>query len=664
VLPLILATGLLLHVSDLTAPFFGDDYVFLDHVRFRSFTQAVFSADPLGNYFRPVGRQLYFWVNAVLSNESPVLFHAVNVGLFLLSIALLYFLTKRLGGEVAAVVASGILAVHYAFDLPLRWISGSQDLLALAGSLTALWLYIKVRSWWAAPILFLALLCKETVVFTPFAAILIGRSETGNWKKASRQALPLLLAIVPWAILWALFGSTQVAPNVKLTFTFSGFLAALVQLVRVTFGIEWRTQSSGTRWTVFPLALVLLPLVIAVLSARVSRKTRPFSLGAGLGWALLGALPVAPIASIWSAYHFSFALAGAALALGIWTARYPRWLAAIVVAVLACSSQGARNINEFSIKQGRWSAQSHMNRWWFDRGAGVVKSYSKDLRQLHPTVPSRSTFFFYGVPGYSIGHCGPFVRWTYRDSSVRGYYLRDFSLQSAGAGPIFFLQGEKNRLFEPLTGKQALRWTGAIMLARGNVQSARDALVLEHRLSPTNEGLNYCQAWVEWALGDTTIALSLIDQAGITPNPTTAPEVAEALRLYQSGRLQEALAVAIDAVHGHGLNAGANGLLADLLFVRDRNAKLPDPMMFFAAFAARVLDPLDPGVWKRWGMLQFQSGLYAEAKQSLEEYLTLVDPSSPPDAETVRILKAIPSLLPGGERVQRGISRDLLAPAW
>jgi hypothetical protein len=170
------------------------------HVRSRSLVNTILSPDPLGNFFRPVGRQVYFWLNAHIGNESPVFFHIVNMCLFLTVLGLLFFVAKRLAGQLAAIVAAGFLALHYAIDIPIRWASGSQDLLALVGALITLQMISMGRKWLAVPTFFLSLLCKETVVFTPLVAILIEHSQCKSWKEAVHRAWPLFLVIAPWAV--------------------------------------------------------------------------------------------------------------------------------------------------------------------------------------------------------------------------------------------------------------------------------------------------------------------------------------------------------------------------------------------------------------------------------------------------------------------------------
>src|SRR5262249_43451637 len=81
-LALVLAAGAATHAAILRAPFFADDYLFLDQVRARPLVEALLSHDPLGNFLRPVGRQLHFWIWSHASGESPLAFHAVNLIVF------------------------------------------------------------------------------------------------------------------------------------------------------------------------------------------------------------------------------------------------------------------------------------------------------------------------------------------------------------------------------------------------------------------------------------------------------------------------------------------------------------------------------------------------------------------------------------------------------
>ncbi|MFH0777469.1 MAG: hypothetical protein V2A71_02445 [Candidatus Eisenbacteria bacterium] len=668
-LAFILGGGFLLHAPALKAPFFADDYVFLDHVRFKPLIETFFSTDPLGNFFRPLGRQFYFWLIAHIGHESPVVFHACGLCLFLACLALLFLIVNRLAGQVAGAFAAGFLALHYSADLPLLWTSGSQDLLSLTGGLAAILLFLKRRPWWAAVSLFLALLCKETVVLTPFVAVLLAHWETRSWKKAFHRAATLLGVLVPWGILWMTFGSRVVAPGVQLELGAGGFLAALVQLGRVTLGLEWRTGEFGSQFAVFPPVLALLPIVIAILLCRSSRtasesggsnQTRgstDFPPMLGLAWALLGALPVALVAGIWSAYYYLFAIAGVALALGSWAARFPRWVALVLMVSLAWTSHGARRVDEFAGSPGAWSAQSHMNGWWFSRGSRIVESYVRNLKETRPTVPEGSTFFFFDIAGYTIWHSGPIVRWAYQDSSLHGHYLREFSLDKARGGPLFYFKGQGERLVEA-TGDYAVAGLANGAILSENLGLARDALVFSLESNPDNKSSAYCLAFVEWAREDTVSAVRLLREAGIVPDRGPTRELAAVRALAGSGDREQASGLMQEVLSRHGLDPEAHALLADILLA---GGQFP-PAAIVSAFAARVLAPEDPSTWRRWGLVQYSQRLYSQASVSLERYFAIGGQSARGDTQIREILNRARRLEQGGEEVQAGIRGDARPP--
>jgi len=164
---LVLAGTIVLYLPALRTGFFADDYLFLDQVRGRSLLEALRAPDPLSNFFRPVSRQLYFWVIAGLTHESPVAFRVGNLA----TIALLWALVRRLASDRAAMFAAAFLALHYAADIPVRWACGSQELLAVAGALAAILLHVSGRRMAAGVAMLLAALSKEVVLLAPLIAV-------------------------------------------------------------------------------------------------------------------------------------------------------------------------------------------------------------------------------------------------------------------------------------------------------------------------------------------------------------------------------------------------------------------------------------------------------------------------------------------------------------
>src|SRR6185369_774960 len=94
------------HARSFGAPFFADDWLFLDQVRFRSLAHVLASPDPIGNYFRPLGRQVWFWALARVGGESAFVFHLANLLCLVGAVILLAVLARRVAGPLAGIVAA------------------------------------------------------------------------------------------------------------------------------------------------------------------------------------------------------------------------------------------------------------------------------------------------------------------------------------------------------------------------------------------------------------------------------------------------------------------------------------------------------------------------------------------------------------------------------
>src|SRR5204863_281398 len=112
-------------------------------VGFRPLPGAVLSPDPTGDAFRPVGRQLHFWLVGHLCGASPVAAHVANLGLFLTVLALLAWIAVRLVGPYAAILTVALAGMSYALEVPVLSASGAQYLIALAAALASSVFYVK-----------------------------------------------------------------------------------------------------------------------------------------------------------------------------------------------------------------------------------------------------------------------------------------------------------------------------------------------------------------------------------------------------------------------------------------------------------------------------------------------------------------------------------------
>jgi Flp pilus assembly protein TadD len=667
-LALILIAAIILHRGVFGLPFFADDYLILEQVRGRSLLAALLAPDAIGNFFRPVGRQLYFWVLAHASGESPRAFHATNLVLFLGVITLLFAVVRRLAGTVAAAVAAAFAALHYAADVPLLWVAGCQDLLAVLGALGAIALYLAGRRAWAALILLVALLSKETVLFTPLIAAAAARRRDERWASAIARAWPLGMAVVVWAVLWLVTAPQRRGLGGSLGFEPTGPIAVIAHLVHVAAGIEWRGAFEAVGRAVPPL-LPLLAVLIAVVGARAGTTgpaPAPASDGPrrpawppsaiGAAWALAAVVPLFAVAATWSAYYYLFALCGVALVIGSFAARAPRWVAAVVVAVLVAGSASGRNSQEFASGRGAWTFQSRVNRRYVERASDLIARYLDDMKRMLPSAPPHSTMFFANIPGYLAWQAadGPLVRWAYRDTSLRSYYLSDFSLARAKRGPVFFFYARDDSMHQHPTTSRELRGMALNILINERVESARDLLTWLGEREPGARDLHYFRAWVEWSLGDTVAGTAALRQAEIGLDRDGGADVVRAAQLAAVGDSAAAEDVLVRAIERHGLDARLHGMISDLSIQKNPG----DAQARVEAWAARALAPQDAMNWLRWGVIQAYDGRHSQAIRTLEHALAMggIDPAR---AASVRaVLAELRRMVPGGELAQEALRAE------
>ncbi len=702
-LGLVLFAALWLQRSAFRAPFFADDYLFLDQVRQRSLAAVLRSPDPIGNFLRPVGRQLHFWWLAKLSHESPLAFHAANLALFAGALVLLFVLVRRLAGGRAAAVAAAFVGLHYAADVPLRWASGSQDLLAVVLALGAILLHVLGRRALAALAFLAAMLSKETVLFTPLIALLLDRRADERWSTTLRRAWPLGAAGLAWAALWIATVRSRPGAGAAMAFEPAGLPASLVHLAQVALGLEWREAGFERFILTLPPLLPLAAAGIAIWcltggrtgpspgagtvrpaqaagavrpaaparSAQAMGAPRPARLsfahralgspmGIGLLWAMLGALPVAAAVSIWSAYYYLFALLGLALAFGAWTARWPRALTVAAVAVVAWTSQGARRLDEFATAHGVWTTESHVNRFYIERSMRYVTRYLRHLYLARPTVPHRSTIFFSGVPSFSAWQAadGPLVRWAYRDSSLRAHYLTEFTAARERRGPAFYFVVLNDSLTESWRNEPPYRGIAFTMLLEDRHGIAREALEMDLAHGSTDPHTPYWLAWVKWAGGDSSGVTRLLRDAGVEPVGGPTPEIDAAFKRLAAGDSAGAIDLVTDGMGRHGFDPRVHGLLADLLLPKAESR----PGAYVEALAARVLAPENPLGWRRWAMIQATLNRFPHALRSMERYFALGGAQAARDEQALRVLQTLRRVMPGGDIMQQALRSRMPAP--
>jgi hypothetical protein len=649
---LVLLATVAVHGHGVARPFFADDYLFLEQVRGRPLLAALTSPDPLGNFLRPVSRAAWFWLLGRAGGESPVLFHLANLALFLGAGALLHGLVRRLLGAAAALFALAFLALHYAADVPLRWAAGAQDLLAFFFGLLAVRLHAGERRAWAAASLLIALLSKETAAGTCLVALLFDRASGRPWRDVLRRGAGLVAVTLGWAAWWLVTLRGRPGAGETLSLAPGNAAAALAHFAQVALGLEGRQGGNPLgHWGLPPLLPALVAAAaLAWLVRAPARETAPGegtarpTLWLGAAWTLTGIVPVILVAPIWSAYFYLWALAGCALLAAAVTDRWSLPLRAGALATLVLLSGQARGLDEFSADGGAWSWTSHVNRHYVDRSLRFLERSLAQLRAARPALTPRTTVFFVNVPnsmGWQAAD-GPLLRWAYRDSTLRSYYMTQFTKERAARGPVLYFAFEGDSLVDRSADASLLFSFAFEMVMAERPQSAVEALDWAERDAPGLRWAAYLRALARWGAGDTLAARGDFARAGLQPARSLPGRPDDLLRAAggdTGARIALLRRLGTQAVLSPWVHAQ---LAALLLSVGDEDGVVE-------AYAYRVLAPEEPDAWRCWASAQLSQQKYDAALASLERYLALARAAGQGnDAQAEQVAERLRSMVRGG----------------
>lgn len=495
---LLLAAGLAaLHAGPLRTGFLNDDYLFLEEARTRPVAESLTRLGALGNYYRPLSRQLYFEALTPLAGERPAVFHGVNFALHLAALALLFDLLRALAPAPAALAGLLWFALLPFQRVNLTWISCSQDLLALALALGALALHRRGRAAGAAACALLAFASKESAL--PLAAGLVAWDvaiERRAWGAALRRAGPTLAATAAWGAVLLAMRAAHPGAAAFVRWAPGDFVAGYLHGVQSLLGLDHPPGFLGGLLSrgPDPWALVALALLAAWIPA-AARGRRPADprpgaagatapirpagagaraipappAGAGTGpfpappavavfavaWLAAFGLVTGPVAYAWSSYYYTlFAVGGAALA-AVAAARLGldrvRWL--VLAAALLWWHAGANAPRAFAVAGSPWVWTSHLTSAYFERAAALTRTLAEQLRALEPAPPRGTRFFFATLPpyaGFQMGN-GALIRALYRDPTLESHFYSRYSAATAGDHPARFLYWNGAAL-EPLYG--------------------------------------------------------------------------------------------------------------------------------------------------------------------------------------------------------------------
>jgi hypothetical protein len=629
------AIFLLLHGHVIDRPLFADDYLFLDRVRFAGLRETLVMPDALGNFWRPLSRQVYFWAISHGFGESATACHLVNLATALAILVLLFRFILRQAGSRAAWIAVLLVAPLAPWDVPMLWASGTQDLFAILLALVALHLADRGRFAWSALFYGLALLCKEVVVLLPALVVLLAWRRDRPIGAAFRAALPHAAVAIAWAIPWV--GRMRASPGAPSLDRLAAVdaLAPFVHLPQVLLGIEVGPADALDPRRLAATAACAGLALLALRGTSRPAETRPAGIGParlGAAWGLAGTIPIVAVAPIWCTYYYLFALCGIGLWFGASLARRPLRLAAAACLVTLAGATFARQRAAVEVPVGAWTWRSHIDAAYVLRSERIAATLLASLRRAVPRPRPGTTFYFSNVPGAIAWQVadGPFVRWAYRDSSLKSYFLSQINEDRVERSPVFLFSVQGDTLVNSGNDPGVTFSTAARAVLQADLGAARGALRYHMGRWPGDAKATYLFAWVAYAQGEQDLSRTLLGMIGMQGHSgAAAPElIARARARLAAADSSGARDDAARAIELDPYDPASHDLFIRAAF---RNPRFRTRVLM-EGFALIALAPEDPMAWRRWAFLQASFGEMTGTLHSLARYRQL----APRAAETDR----------------------------
>jgi hypothetical protein len=521
--------------------------------------------------------------------------------------------------------------------------------------------------------------------------LLLARRADEPWRETLKRAWCYPAATLLWGLMAALALTHARVGASGLALSPWGPLAAAAAIVRTALGLEWASDALPFLPVQWPGADVLAALLAATLAvgffapgwpARLERNApvpprgkrrgampaaiAPDDVSPGvasapgvstmaIAWIVAGTLPVAAVAPIWSAYYLLFAMAGVALLAGLYLARLPRGTATLVVVALGIAAHQARAVQEFATAPGPWSRQSHVNRFYLERGMRESARVIAEIRAAVPTVERNSTVLLAGIPAWCAVQTGngPVLRGVYRDSTLRSYYLTQFDPAMLARGPVrlVYTDAAGRRLTDHTREPGAWSQAAYGMMLEERTAAADAALRQSLIVQPGDLFALYGDLWAAYVLGDRTRADSLSLVLRMQPRAGAGAAVAEAQRLLAAGDSVQATVLLRSARMAYAYDVPLHALAADVMMQvqggQDEGA--------IEAFATRALAPEDGQAWRRWAYVQMVHGRDQAALASLARYERLAPALARADAALPRWRELLQARIPGGSAAQAAL---------
>lgn len=542
--PVLAALSLLaLYAGALRCGFLNDDYLFLEEARTRSLFESLTRLGALGNFYRPLSRQIYFALLTPVAGGNPLAFHLANAALWLFGLALLLDLLLALVAPAAAIAGVLYFALLPFQRVNLTWISCSQDLLALVASLSAVALYRRGHRGRAALATLAAVASKEVALPLPFVLAAWDHWIARGTPRAILARLwPSAAVVGAWCVVLVVVRAQNPEAAAFLRFGPGDFGAGLAHGAQSLLGLDHPGGIARGLADHGPAPIPLLLLAALAIwmpatrggdpphaspppapaphappppapdraagneratrvvqsHARPNAPVRNAARFAG-AWLIAFGLVTGPVAHSWSAYYYTLAAVGGAVLVALACRAIDRWLWLGLTAGLLWWHAGSTATRAFALADRPWVWTSHLTSFYFERGAALSDTLARQLRTLDPSPPAGTRFFFATLPswaGFQRGN-GPLVRTLYRDPSLGSYFFSQYSESTAADHPVRFLFWNGAGL-EPLydRARDPLFQIGSDLLLLGRPSGAAHAF--RRGLASGGNPLDHLY-WLGWA---------------------------------------------------------------------------------------------------------------------------------------------------------------------
>ena len=242
-----------------------------------------------------------FWASYETGDENPAGYHAVSLALHLGVAALLWDVLRRLIPQRAALIATGIFALHPLAAEPVSYIFARGTLLAALFSLLAARSWIRDRGGAAAGWFLMAMLAKEECAALPVFLLLMDISRGVKLRRGPLGAMFAIALALGLRTVWAAAVTAGSQAGAQAGISPASYLAAegpvILGYLRMLvlpwgFSVDYSSVPAPLAWSMAAW------VGVAALAVAASRRFKGLAMGF---WFLGGLVLLAPSSSIFPA---------------------------------------------------------------------------------------------------------------------------------------------------------------------------------------------------------------------------------------------------------------------------------------------------------------------------------------------------------------------------